>query len=74
MIREVIRKILKSIKGDYFDIEDNLLSDGYISSLELIQLIANIEREMSIRIPIGELVPEELDSIDGLSDMIERYL
>ena len=73
MSTEKIKEILKQIKGEYFDIEDNLISDGYINSFDLISLIDKIETNFGIKILLGELRPEDFDSVASISELIDGY-
>ena len=73
MIKGTIKEILKSIKGDYFEIENNLLTDGYINSFDLIAILAKIEETFSVSIPIRDLRPEDFDSVTGICDIVNKY-
>lgn len=69
-MHEKILQILKSLKGEYFDVKDNLITDGYISSFDLLALIDLLEREFDISIPVERITPEQFNSVDGILNII----
>lgn len=65
-----VKQILKKMKGEYFDFEEDLITGGYISSFDTIRLIAEIEKKFSITVPVEIIEPESFDSIEKICTLI----
>ncbi len=68
-----IKKILKSIKGEWFDEEKNLLTDGYINSFEILMIVKEIEKEFSIKVPIESIELDIFNNIEDICNMINTF-
>ena len=64
--------IVESFFVDVFSDEDSFLRSGIIDSLGMLELIAFLEKEYSIKIRDAELVPENLDSLAKVCAFVER--
>ncbi|WP_051209336.1 phosphopantetheine-binding protein [Butyrivibrio sp. WCD3002] len=73
-IKERIIKALKTIKGEYFNEENNLISGGWIDSFSLLKLIRELEKEFEIKIRLEEITPESFNSVEQIGFVIEKYL
>ena len=71
---ERILSLLKKVKGDYFAERENLISDGYINSVELIELVSLMEQEFGIDIPLGDLRVEKFDNLNSIAEIIEEHM
>lgn len=69
-MRDEIKAILKKIKGEWFEEEENLFSDGYIDSFELIRLIVELEEAFHIKIQDDKVSPESFNSIDMICQLV----
>ncbi len=69
-MRDEIKAILKKMKGEWFEEEENLFSDGYIDSFELIRLIVELEEAFHIKIQDDKVSPESFNSIDRICKLI----
>lgn len=49
-----------------------LVDDGVLSSLNILQLISEIDDELDIAIPIIEIKPENFNSVDRIVEMLEN--
>lgn len=54
--------------------DSSFLEEGFIDSTGVMQLVSFLEDEFSIRVNDEELTPENLDSINRVTDFIERKL
>ena len=52
--------------------DDSLLEHGIIDSTGVLELVTFIERQFGFTVEDRELVPENLDSIRGLTDFVAR--
>ena len=50
----------------------DLLDSGLLDSLQLVQLLLQIEERMGARIPLDEADPDDLRSIGRLASLIEE--
>ena len=49
-----------------------LIDDGYLDSLAIISLVAEIEEEFDVQIPTVEIVPQNFNSVQAMWNLIER--
>ena len=66
-------EILEDIQPDV-DYENctNLIDGHFLSSLDIISLIAELEDEYDIPVPAVEIVPANFNSVEAMRKMIER--
>ena len=70
---ERVLEILEGIKeGVDFELENALIDDDIIESLDLMQLISDLESEFDVEIEMDEIVPENFNSAEAIYDMIKR--
>ena len=69
IVRELIRE-------EGFELEDSaqLIERGIIDSMGIISLLDFLETEFSIQIESDELVPENLDTVESISELVSRKL
>jgi acyl carrier protein len=53
---------------------DSLLEVGVIDSVGVLELIEHLESTYDFQIPDGDVLPENLDSIDAISGYVARRL
>jgi len=74
---EEMKKLLAALEEVRDDVdfahEEHLVEDGVIDSLDLTRIIAALDEAFNIRIPAGEIEPENFDSIDAILAMVHRY-
>ncbi len=67
--------ILKEISGkEDIQITDNLQTDICLDSLELVQLLIEIENEFEIILNESDLNPFDLGTVKDVVDLVERYV
>jgi len=57
-----------------FSNEESLLDRGLIDSTGVLELVAFLQQNFGITIADDEIVPDNLDSILGISDFVEQKL
>jgi acyl carrier protein len=64
---------LQSIRpeADYLT-SHSFVNDGLLDSLDIVSLVADLERKFAIRIDGIDIVPENFDSITAISALIRR--
>lgn len=74
-MKETILEILRDIiEDDGLETCTTLVDDGFMSSLDIIQLIGALNDEFDISIPAVEIVPSNFNSVDALTAMVERLV
>ena len=70
---EKLIEILQEIE-DGVDYENctTLIDEGYLDSLAIISLVAEIEEEFDVQIPTVEIVPNNFNSAAAIWNLIER--
>ena len=72
-VRQRIRNFIQeTFFVDEFSDQDSFLQTGIIDSNGMMVLVVFIEQEFSITVEDAELLPENLDSLENLTNFIER--
>jgi acyl carrier protein len=53
--------------------DEDLLSAGIIDSLGILQLVSFIEKRFGIQVPDADVVYENFNSVQVLSDYLQKY-
>ena len=70
---EELLSILKELHEDVdFEIEENLVDDGILDSLDIVTLITEINDAFDISIPAEEIIPENFNSAAAIWSLIEK--
>ena len=72
-MKDRILNILKSMDDsvDYAS-KTKLIDDKVIDSLTLTALISELESEFNIEIDMDDIVPENFNSVDAMTELVER--
>lgn len=57
-----------------FEDVTKIVTDKWIDSIELVQIISDLEDEFGVSIAMEEVVPENFDSVDAIQAMIHRLM
>lgn len=64
---------LKEIRPDIdFEVEDALIDDGLLASFDILRIVAMIEEEYEVKVPVKELKPANFNSAEALFALVER--
>lgn len=70
---EKLIEILEDINdGVDYETCTTLIDKGYLDSLAIISLVAEIEEEFDVQIPTVEIIPENFNSAQAIWNLIER--
>lgn len=74
-IQEKVLKIIREINNKVPEgIDIDLLSNGYLDSFSLANLVVELEEAFVIELNGEDIVPENFRTIKNISDMINSYL
>lgn len=70
------RASIRRFIGDTFFVEDfadgdSFLQEGVIDSTGMLELVAFVEEQFSVKLEDAELIPQNLDSLDNLCRFLE---
>ncbi len=66
-------KVLDEPPDEPIGPDDNLFQKGYISSLEILELVENIEEEFGLAIPHYDVSPENFETVRRIAAyLLER--
>lgn len=72
-MREKIREILYSIRPDGdFDHSDNFWDDGYLDSLDIMELVEGLEKTYQIEIDLEYIKGSHFSSLDSIMELIDE--
>ena len=70
---EELLQILQKMHPDVdFEINDDLIGDGILDSLDIVTLITEINTMFDVSVPAEEVIPENFCSAEAIFAMIER--
>ena len=70
---EELLSILKELHEDVdFELEEGLVDDGILDSLDIVTLITEINDTFDISIPAEEIIPENFNSAAAIWALIEK--
>ena len=70
---ETLLEILEDLHPDVdFTVEESLIDDGILDSLDIVTLITEINDKFDISIPAEEIIPENFNSANALMALIEK--
>jgi acyl carrier protein len=77
--REIIRNFIKKNlvkKQEHLEIndQDNIIENGVVDSLGLIKMVNFLEEKFSLRLGDEDIVPENFESIESISILLERTM
>ncbi|MCI8564471.1 MAG: acyl carrier protein [Lachnospiraceae bacterium] len=70
---ERIYRILEKLRPEIdFRNTHNYVSNMYLSSLYIVELITELENEFNISIDIMDVVPERFETVEGIADLVKK--
>ena len=70
---EKLYALLEDIRPDVdFRNTNTLVTDGFIDSFDIVTIIASIENEFSVEIPVDSMLPENFESAESIMKLIDR--
>jgi acyl carrier protein len=73
LLETVRQTVAKHTKGRRFADNTPLVSGGLLDSFVLVELILDLESATGVRIPVGDVQPDDFDSVTKIRDTLERF-
>ena len=74
-MEERILEVVKAIRPDVdFEKETALIDDEIHDSFDVIQIVTELMEEFGIFIDADDIEPENLNSLEGIREMVERKM
>ncbi len=74
-MREEILDLLKDLfPAIDFLYSDTLVDDGILSSLNIVQIVSELSMEYDIEFSFEDLSPENFNSVDAITALVERRM
>ncbi len=74
-MEERILEVVKAIRPDVdFEKETALIDDEILDSFDVIQIVTELMEEFGIFIDADDIEPENLNSLEGIREMVERKM
>lgn len=65
--------VLKELHPEVdFEVAEDLVTDGVLTSLDIIAIIAELNASFDVEVPAEEIVPENFSSAASIWAMVER--
>jgi len=71
-VRAAVREVLAELVGHRVQDSESIVSSGLIDSLAVVKLISHLEEKLKVKIPPGNLQPDDFDSVDVIMQTLER--
>ena len=72
-MKEQLLELLEEIRPDVdFENEKQLITDGVLDSFDIVSMVTAMNDEFDIEIEVGNLVPDNFNSIEGMMTLIEK--
>ena len=72
-MKEQFLELLEEIRPDVdFENEKQLITDGVLDSFDIVSMVTAMNDEFDIEIEVGNLVPDNFNSIEGMMALIEK--
>lgn len=73
-MREKVLEICKSVDPSVDYTADNLIDGGLLDSVTLVDIVSELMDAFDIEIPYEDVVPENFNSIDAMTELVEKYV
>lgn len=74
-MREKVKEVLKANYPEIdFEASTELVDDGILDSLTLVGIISALSMEFGIMLPYEDIVPENFNSIDTMTELVQKFM
>lgn len=73
-MKEKILQILSGLRPECdFEQSDNYIEDGFLDSMDIVNLVSELEEEYDIDIPATDISIKNFTSIDTIIELVKRH-
>ena len=72
MEKEVLELLSEAFPTIDFTESDEMVDDGILESLTLVEIISCLSMEFDIMIPYDEIIPENFNSVAAIAKLVEK--
>ena len=70
---ETIKKILADIRPEFdFESSTDFIEDGYLDSVDLVTLVAELDETYGISIDGLDIIPENFMSVETIAEVVKK--
>ncbi|HFP7794497.1 TPA: acyl carrier protein [Campylobacter jejuni] len=73
-MREIKQFFINIGKGDISELDIDLFSSGKIDSLDIINLVGEIEKFYQVELDFEDLIPENFENFNSIRNLIDKGL
>ncbi len=73
-MREKVLEICRNIDDSIDFTSKELIDGGILDSVTLVEIATELMDEFDIDIPYEEITPENFNSIDAMTELVEKYV
>ncbi len=74
-MREKVKRVLADCCPEIdFENSRGLVDDGILDSLSLVGIISALSMEFGVLLEYEDIIPENFNSLDAITALVERYL
>lgn len=70
--------VLKVLRGEYPEIDfegsTELVDDGILDSMTIVGIISALSMEFGVMLPYEDIIPENFNSVDAMTALIQKYV
>lgn len=71
-MKEIIEILNETVPGVDFSNEKHLISDGIITSFEILMIISALNSKFNVDITAAEILPENFETVENIKNLIDR--
>lgn len=71
-MKEIIDVLLEVKDGVDYESEEHLISDGILTSFDLVMIVSLLNEKFNINITVVDLVPENFESVAAIKNLIDN--
>jgi len=69
-----IKEVLSGIRPEFdFETSEDFIADGMLDSLDVVMLVAELDKSYSISIAGIDIVPENLRNLSAIQGLVQKY-
>lgn len=73
ILEYVVNEYIEEDDDQEIDCDTELISGGIVDSFSMVSLKRFLEKKYSIQIPDADASPEAFDSVNKISDLVDRF-